>query len=64
MSTEDLARAHDRAVEELVAAEAETERLKAALLTIANLDPTVKGVTRKFQMALQTARIALGLEVK
>lgn len=35
-----------------------------ALQTIALLDPSRRSVLRKYQQAVQTARMALGLEVK
>lgn len=44
--------------------DAEISKLKDALLTIAELEPSSKNVFRKYQIAVQTARIALGLTVK
>lgn len=44
--------------------DAEINVFKGALFAIAKLDPSSKGVLRKYQIAVQTARIALGLQVK
>lgn len=39
-------------------------RLQEALGTIAMLDPSFKGIKRKYQIAIQTAQIALGMEIR
>lgn len=59
-----LARQFNRAHEELTYMHEKAAQLSVALLTIAKLEPGSKGVFRKYQQAVQTARIALGLEVK
>jgi hypothetical protein len=51
-------------VEREKAKDEQIDAYRSALFTIANLEPSFKGVMRKYQMAIQTARIALGLEVK
>lgn len=39
-------------------------RLQDALRTIATLDPSFKGIKRKYQIAIQTAQIALDMEIR
>jgi len=45
-------------------AAARIKQLEAALRTIAELDLDFKGIKRKYQKAVQTARIALGLQLR